>query len=126
MNRSEVADVLDRAADALMIYGRCRTRLSDEEGRMCALGAIAFSEGVEIGDLHVDDAEAIAVCYNAAASRQLGRYLVAHGLRPAPEVSSDPDLYVNRVWSWNDSTDDDGEVIDQLRRCAKELREVGE
>lgn len=128
MDRSEVADVLDRAADALMIYGHRRSELVGADDSMCALGGIGHALGlnVEANDVEEINGEVMG-CYVNPAAEAFGRYLIAHGATPAP---GDPFGMADAVWRWNDGwhngpsgAPDDGEVIDHLRRCAKELRE---
>lgn len=111
MDDMDPAEVLDRAADALMIYGRSTLTGQEPDGSMCVLGAIAHVRGED----------------------PLDWWRLRH--HPTPEVTAlipwVPACYSERwidtpsqIMLWNDrieTTDD--EVIDTLRRCAKQLRE---
>lgn len=108
------ADVLEAAADALFVYGRCRGRV-EEHGAFCVLGAIQHVRGRDPqrwgDDLFKSD---FHVPRDDPASLALSEYLVSH-----------VDEVFEGVWSWNDTRrgpEGDAEVIDTLRLCAKDLR----
>lgn len=105
----QTADDLDAAADILITDGWCQGQYSDEQGRVCALGAIGKAIiGNAYGHL-TSDATAEA------------RYQAAIGAVAAYRADS-----VYGIPEWNDEpgrTEDD--VHDLLRNTAKQLRETG-
>ena len=119
-----VAEVLERAADALFVYGRCAGQSSKHDGSMCVLGAIKYAQGL-------DTSQWVGSTYHDPAARALGEYLGERfpdhaNWRPAGALSlvgiHGPFL---APWIWNDchaGSEHDGEVIDTLRLCAKDLR----
>lgn len=116
----EPAEVLDRAADLLWLYGRCTGRVEDEQGRLCVRGAIM--RALDVDNYFLPPAWGV--------QQQLGRYLAAHReLLPLSwdgsilhEEMADDGMYP--PWIFNDRTKDDELVVDTLRRCAKSLRET--
>lgn len=105
----QIADDLDAAADILITDGWCQNGFSDDEGRVCALGAI--------GRATLGDAYPFLVDKPAD---QRERYYVA-----CWEISEQVPHH-NHVPIWNDDpkrTEDD--VHDLLRDTAKQLREQG-
>lgn len=111
----EADEVLDRAADLLMIYGRCRGTGQRDDGSFCVNGAIQHVQGEKASGIGLSHPRQL-----------LDRYLAAH-----PEVIDPYHRYAQAAWiergrfpawAWNDTTLDDDLVIDTLRRCAKELR----
>lgn len=121
MKPNEVADVLDKAADAMWIYGRCSDGQSlAPSGAMCVRGAILYSLGL-------DPAQGMGLPQDAATvDKALGRYLAEHhDDLGAGCVQAHPDWAYGPAypaWVWNDRTDDDAHVIDTIRRCAKAYR----
>ena len=102
------ADIIDKAADLLFIRGRCVGAAVDEHKRLCTIGALtvaAMGDDIMTLDAYAMDEDV------RVARRALGRYLGHRG-----------------PMAWNDSLlptpENDAYVIDTLRRCAKELREV--
>lgn len=105
MDDNETADVLDRAADELLMRGWTQGALEDGAGRVCALGALLAADlgAVRIGqDLTPVGNRAFAV---------LGEFV-------------DAAQYDTVIAGWNNDPDrTEDEVHDALRGCAKELRE---
>jgi hypothetical protein len=99
MNDTEIAEVLERAADALFVYGHAKLALCDEEsGAMCARGAILYA--ITGSPLMADE-----VGGWKQVDAALGRYLGCH------------------VVLWNNTPErTEAEVIDAFRLCAKDLR----
>lgn len=119
------ADVLEEAADLLLINGRCVGSRETQENRgtrsYCVLDALAAVAGIE------GDAEQGIWAWSRAAESPAALALAAH-LATMPDlpgyiIDSDP---ADIVWRWNDhfdfAPDNDFEVIDTLRRVAKDLR----
>lgn len=103
-----VAEVLEGAADALFVHGRCQVVGQDQTGAMCALGAIAYATNRSPRrwqDLVLD---------NDPVAAALATHLYVAGIAKTDAVDA--------VYEWNDSTADDGVVIDTLKQCAKHLR----
>lgn len=48
VDKEQVVDVLNDAADLLELYGWCRGRTEDSRGRRCALGALGACAGLNI------------------------------------------------------------------------------
>lgn len=117
--REEVADALDRTADVLWMYGRCRGDAHDEAGRFCVRGAMCEAVGITprpfglTGFVHEVDR---ALCSWLARNPVVLGFM-AHQHKQWVDRGDFPS------WAWNDTTADDELVIDSLRRCAKELRE---
>lgn len=111
LDPNDPAEVLEAAADALEVYGRVNGVGEEADGRMCVLGAIAYALGEVPMEWHRPN---VLLCPAASL-------LAEHLTRLKPTYSRLP--WDFRVWTWNDShaTTDD-EVIDTLRRCAKDLR----
>lgn len=102
MTDVEIAETLERAADALFVYGReIGDMLNQKTGAMCVIGAIGH---VLVGD--------------ALLWRKGGGVQVIMPYLRAIECS----IGTTEVIRWSDETSDDAEVVDALRRCAKELR----
>lgn len=95
------ADVLEEAADILLIGGRvCRN--PSMTGMNCVMTAIFGAGAPEPVRMVAVDA--------------LHAHLVACGVRPDPRSRN------HLAAQWNDKTTDDFEVIDTLRHVAKDLR----
>lgn len=104
--REEVADVLDRTADALWMYGRCK------------------GSGIALAQTEGCDPEQW-VGRRSDAYEALRSYVASH-----PDAHADANEYEwvgialkGSPFVWNDRTKDDALIIDSLRRCAKEQRE---
>lgn len=126
MTNDEIADLLDRAADLLFVYGRCTGSGAKPDGSMCVRGAIAYAAGgppeIAFGTWGLPWRPAIDA---------IDDYLARH-----PEVlprNSDGSIHCGDIiedegrypaWIFNDRTEDDGLVIDTVKRCAKELRDA--
>lgn len=117
MTNLDAAQVLEDAADLLLIKGRCTIIGQDLDGRYCVLGAIAEVQGrYVLGDfneepIYNDEDPAVIALANHVAHLVEGR-----GVRNDRRPSS-------RVYGWNDWLDlDDFEIIDTLRIVAKDLR----
>lgn len=106
MTNSEIADVLDKAHDLLMVKGRCTGKGLGDDGGLCVEAAICEAMG---GD-------------PAAWSSW-------HDTWPAPLRALDSHLRVTQPpnycspYFWNDHEATDDDVFDALRNCAKRLRE---
>jgi hypothetical protein len=118
------ADLLDRAADALFISGRCTGAGIDAEGRMCVRGAIAHARGDNPAN-----ATNIMGQGNAHGVAEIEAYLYEHPdlIRSDVYAAYADDYIPHRFpsWIWNDTThglEGDALVIDTLRQCAKDLR----
>jgi hypothetical protein len=96
-----VADVLEAAADALFVYGRCTGYRHRPDGTMCVVGAVEHVLGQSAEEHAIDP-------YSLPAVVALDRYLG------------------QSTEYWNDKWGPEGDalVIDTLKRCAKELREA--
>jgi hypothetical protein len=110
------ADVLEAAADALYIHGRCVAGLGSPGGRLCLVGAVHYAR------TGCDDHEK-SWCGVVAYEDPVLATVASHiGLSTAINVGG-------RVAIWHDSKpltpEGDAEVIDTLRRCAKHLRNEG-
>lgn len=114
MTTIDAAQVLEDAADVLLVNGRCRlTGHSPYTGSFCVLGAIA--EAVQPGWHHQCGAR-----YWNIVSTGDGRAAVAALARHLPvDLEADPEV---RVYCWSDGTSDDDEVRDTLLLAAKDLR----
>lgn len=112
----KTAQVLEEAADLLLIKGRCKIFGMTSREEYCVLGAIAAVQGVEFGDnegaiYNNEDPAVIALASHVTPE------VLAYADRPFGDT---PAIY---VWTWNDLLDhDDFEVIDTLRIVAKDLR----
>lgn len=102
-NATKVAEVLERAAEVIEERGWCQNDLYTADGRLCLMGAVDRVTRTEAGVfLNAMEAMDEYVIDNYAARRGIG-------LRPCV--------------TWNDSADrTEHEVIDALRRCAKDIR----
>jgi hypothetical protein len=102
---SDPAQVLEDAADLMLVRGRARSVREDEAGGLCVVGAVcAASDG---------DPYAV-VSYAHPALPPIARHL---------GMDDGKDAFTGfQVAKWNDRTDDDFEVIDTLRHVAKSLR----
>lgn len=96
-DEKDPAQVLEDAADWLLVNGRHREALTASDGSGCVMWALAGGsiECPNIRSMH-------------SAETALNDHLRAHG----------SDGYV----TWNRDTDDDFTVIDTLRHVAKDLR----
>lgn len=105
------ADVLEEAADILLIHGRCIGYGQDQHGRLCVLGALTKAADGDPrfwGDL---DLKPVA----RKAAMALARRVPYSACSEVPE----------RIYRWNDrlsGDEGDFEVMDTLRLVAKDLR----
>lgn len=98
------ATVLEEAADLLLIHGRCKGQLRDDDGRFCVIGAITAATGIDVKqDSYLEAGEVMQGAAVAAVVPWIGSGSA-------------------QVWQWSDRTTDDFEVIDTLRLVAKDLR----
>lgn len=101
---SDVAEVLERAADALWMYGRCKRFGTNDDGNLCVVGAIRFAQDQE--PRHWTASYAWAKTDPAVIA------LEAH--------------LNQQAYIWNDCLDltpeNDALVIDTLRHVAKNIR----
>lgn len=100
---TEVADVLESAADRLEVRGWCQNTLLDKGGANCALGAIFNFRWID------EMGHSLSECDDAmeAAHYTLGAFV--------------PD---RNVVAWNNACGRTAyEVIDEMRRCAKNVRD---
>lgn len=120
-NATEVADVLDKAADEVLLRGWASGNIVNSRGEVCTVGAVAYARGMDV-DLTDEDFTAV---YEAMEDDP-----AMDALDAQIRMSSPPDSWwlnksdsVDCVWSWNDwpeRTEDD--VHDLLRATAKGLR----
>lgn len=124
MDPLKAATILEDAADLLLIHGRCTGSGRKPDGRLCVVGAIQVAQGDEptgiarhpdaVNELerHLYEFVPFAAEYIAACRTTTFVEMCDRNLRfPA--------------WIWNDrqrGADDDFEIIDTLRLCAKNLR----
>lgn len=99
MGEKNAADVLEEAADLLLIRGRCRDGTYGRPGGpRCVVGAMS-----EVSDINLNTVtiypEPIYSAWSAVA-----------------------DSVGKSVTTWSDQIEDDFEVIDTLRHIAKDLR----
>lgn len=114
MTTLDPAQVLEDAADVLLVNGRCRNiGHSPGTGEFCVLGAIA--KAIEPGWFDRSPA-----CYWGLTDDGVGRVAVEAVARRTPWPLLDPGI---AVYDWNDdpATTDD-EVRDTLLLAAKDLR----
>lgn len=95
----EIANNLDRAADHMDNVGKCRFMHADDQGRCCALGAIAY------------------VITGNAYTRDPAPWPTQDAF--ADQVSRD---YNTGVVAFSDGTSDKRKVTRALRRTARKLR----
>lgn len=101
----EVAQVLEDAADLLLVHGRCRFEREDIDGRLCLAGATAVAQGMNVHSADVLFTDAWTTLTAALPSRD---YVSLHNMQPI---------------AWNDlprTTDED--VRDLLLHTAKTCR----
>lgn len=103
----EVAQVLEEAADILLINGRCVYDARDDQNRFCVVGAIMAARGydVVVGPVTQTYPRPFGSGYTDPAVAAIERH-----------------LGVNNAGVWSDETEDDFKVIDTMRIVAKDLR----
>lgn len=118
------ADILEEAADILLINGRCTiVGVSRKRRAYCVLGAIAKARGWDEKSDHEiyrnDDPAVIALANHISPLLDSGLpgCIERSGINGKTSPSRD-------VYLWNDQIEhsDDFEVIDTLRKVAKDLR----
>ena len=113
MDKLETADLYDRAADILMVRGRTRGCLEDEEGRVCLVGAVCKATG------RYPDLWSYVAVLGAYCEPALAPLLEAAGLEGNQTMGVGWPLT-----QWHDDHDrSTDEVHDLLRNTAKRLRE---
>lgn len=114
-NATEVADVLDKAADELVIRGWHTGSFVNAAGAVCLLGAVACARGLNLVEEpypwdELDEDPAVIALAEAVVSSGGRKY----GMPTAT------------VYSWNDGADggdiEEDDVHDLLRETAKGLR----
>lgn len=104
---TQIAQVLEDAADFILMRGLCRGELKDPLDRYCTIGAI-----YQVAPRDTDGV--VAGCATAA----LAQHLRSQGALTAPHR----DGSMSPLAVWSDASKDDFEVIDALRLCAKGIR----
>lgn len=102
MGDSKIADILDEAADFILVHGHCKGDLRGPDGSACAVGSLTMCASGQLLDDAIDvlDAEVASLGY-----------------------PFDPDALLPPVARYNDApTTTADDVIDLMRRAAKELR----
>jgi hypothetical protein len=111
MTNIDTAQVLEDAADLLLVHGRCKTNAKDKDGRFCVVGAVMAARGHNVLTgcvvMTVLNEQALGYADPALVPVALHVDGSSNGLAAA---------------LWNDRTEDDFEVIDTLRHVAKDLR----
>ena len=109
MSQTASAQIIEDAADLLLIHGRTIAEGVDRAGRLCVLGAVSQAKGLDPREwmFQAKTAEVQAIS-NAVRAR------MPSGLDGHPHIAI--------VWRWNDCTVDDFDVIDTLRHIAKDIR----
>lgn len=104
---NEAADLLDDAADLIEVNGWTRGRMEDDEGRYCARGALTTASRRRSGEW-----------------RGLATYQTAiDGLRDIILEQGQTLAFDGSIVLWNDAgARTEQEVLDTLRKAAKELR----
>lgn len=106
LDPNDPAEVLEAAADAMEVYGRCVCMPFDENGSVCVIGAIARAV----------DTEDIKSLDKHPALLAISEFL----------VDTQYETPWLRVATWNDrlavGPANDALVTDSLRRCAKGIR----
>lgn len=102
------AQVLEDAADLLLIHGRCTGQGKSDDGRLCVLGAMTLAAGGDLENWADLDLRPPAV----AALRSL-----------APRLTTIAKTQIEKVYLWNDDRDTtDDDVRDTLLVTAKDIR----
>lgn len=129
---TDVAQVLEDAADLLLVHGRCTGRQQDEQGRMCTRGAIAAAATGDAEQwLNADAQRAVLVL-----ERHLFTHPISSGLMERYALNPEYPRFLDGVREdgrfpisiWNDAQrtpEGDDECIDTLRRVAKDIRNEG-
>lgn len=127
MTSKSISQILADAADIQEAHGKCEGILMSNEGKVCAEGAIALAEGMEIetgvGCNVIYDRVSnyrMSLMYESPATRFFARHIT--------EVTGT--LY-GAPWKWNDGivgsipAPDCGTVVEELRRASKYADEEG-
>lgn len=109
------ATVLEEAADLLLIHGRCKLEGEDGTGKLCVLGAIGKVRGLRHWSTAIDPPFGMVVPPEILPLTRYAAQRLWDSGRPAPPTPA-------AIYSWNDGSDDDFEIIDGLRHVAKEIR----
>jgi hypothetical protein len=146
MTTKEIADVLDKAADELLIRGNIKGAMirtpghfgyDKEQGKVCLLGAIAAALGMT--DVEISSAQAKVA--QSEVVTMLKAYMVTEGITVSNGAGDESALLFNprfgmRMWTpaknydpnpirFNDHCDTKPEeVIDLLRHASKWMREI--
>lgn len=106
MTNEEIADLIDKAHDELLHSGWCQGNFSNNDGTVCAVGALGLAVGVHPACGLLDSK--VKTALEAVATTIRPNYGSASGV----------------VMGWNDlpgRTED--EVFDAFRQTSKRLRE---
>lgn len=108
MNFEEVADVLERAADAIEVHGLGKGTYQNKQGNLCAVGALRYA--------------ATGETYTTRAALDPRVTLATRILANRVDVFGSP-LPSNRVFAWNDHKKRTAaEVVDAMKMASKDLR----
>lgn len=123
----DAAQILEDAADLLLIHGRCTGKGLDDAGRMCVRGAILAAAGERPTQVFGVNSPGVGAleAYLARHPEIHADYYMTEGLG-----SGNPDHWAGNLasgrwpaWIWNDDpTTTDDEVRDTLLLAAKDLR----
>lgn len=125
--RLEAAQILEDAADLLLVHGRCTGHGLDPDGRMCVRGAIRAALGEDPAETFFADSPADAALEQRLACLPLAeeRLRAWEAVGPGGAETADACRASGRFpsWLWNDHQDTtDDEVRDTLLLVAKDLR----
>jgi len=111
MDPQQTASVLTASADYIETHGWHQGSLRNEDGAVCAMGAITT--------IAPPDANRQTSAAERAALAALARYL---DLRPEPgdtsPIAANPGVLIS---AWNDGAEDADQVITAMRHTAKHL-----
>lgn len=138
MTTMEIADVLDKAADEMMIRGNIKASMINQQGMVCLLGALGLALGMtdeEIqgaGMTKIDASEAAGMLRtyitSAGITVQYGktRRRIDHpNSKFVGQLVNFTERDVPSIWAYNDHCDTKpGEAEALLRHAAKWLRET--
>lgn len=107
IDSGKVAEILENAADLLEVHGWCQDRSRDDEGRMCAMGALyqsTFGPGVWECPSRVE-------------------YDTEHGYLEATRALNRKIGTQRSIPGWNDNSERTAdEVIEAIKATAKDIR----
>lgn len=117
MNNKEMADILDKAHDEMLVRGRTKGSGVNYKGEVCIIGAIACAMG--INPLDWGTVAYLNPGIMQALAKRVPRNIPPHYPLGNPHTSE------GVVYRFNDAIDTtDDECFDWLRNTAKELREI--